>query len=415
MDKWLKSPWVTRGISLVLAVLLYITVAIDEANSQTPSNTLLPSSSTDVATINDVPLQVSMNDEEYVVQGVPDTVDVSIEGPKSVVMQTARQRDFEVFVDLNEFGEGAHEVDLQHTGLSNQLTVYIEPESIEIVLEERATATYPLDKEYIGQGEADVTEVFAEEPTIEPTEVEITGARSEVDKVATVRALINFEELEAEGQVDNIPIRVYDSQGNELNVFVNPTTATVQADVSIRDRRYPIRYETTGELDEGLVLQSITLNPVSATLFARDERLDEISSLDPLEINLSEITESTTLEMDIPRPSNTSKIEPETVEVEITVQEAEDEVFEEMQIEIENAAEESEIEFLDREEPVIDVTVIGTEEDLNELSREDIRVWIDVSEYVEGEVFAPIQLEGPDNIRLRTEDERIRIRIQSES
>lgn len=146
MDKWLKSPWFTRVVSLFLAILLYITVAIDEANSQAPSNTLLPSSSTDVTTINDIPLQVSMDDEQYVVRGVPETVDLSIEGPKSVVMQTARQRDFDVYIDLNEYEAGVHNVNLQHNGLSNQLTVYIEPETVEVILEERATATFPLEK-----------------------------------------------------------------------------------------------------------------------------------------------------------------------------------------------------------------------------------------------------------------------------
>lgn len=48
----------------------------------------------------------------------------------------------------------------------------------------------------------------------------------------------------------------------------------------------------------------------------KEERLDQISALDPLEIDLSEITESTTIEMDVPKPSDTAKIEPETVEVE---------------------------------------------------------------------------------------------------
>lgn len=75
-------------------------------------------------------------------------------------MQTARQRDFDVYIDLNEYEAGVHNVNLQHNGLSNQLTVYIEPETVEVILEERATATFPLEKEYIGQGDADITEVL---------------------------------------------------------------------------------------------------------------------------------------------------------------------------------------------------------------------------------------------------------------
>lgn len=131
-----------------------------------------------------------------------------------------------------------------------------------------------------------------------------------------------------------------------------------------------------------------------------------------MEIDLSEITESTTIEMDVPKPSDTAKIEPETVEVEINVSEAKEKVFEDVEIEIENAPEDATITFVDREEPVIDITAIGTKEDLDHLKRKDVRASMTFSEYVEGEVFAEIELKGPENTRLRTEEERIRIQIE---
>ncbi|WP_051189060.1 CdaR family protein [Halalkalibacillus halophilus] len=411
MDNLIKSPWFTRIVSLFLALLLYVTVAVDEANTSRSNDTFLPSNSSESEMMENVPLQVILDDEQYVVRGVPDTVNVTVEGQRSVITQTVRQRNFDIQIDLNDLGPGEHEVEVEHSGIPNQLEVYIEPRMIEVIIEERSTVTLPVEIDYVGRNDIDESEVFASAPVVSPQEVEVTGSSEEVESIAMVKAIVSFAELSQDGIATNTPVRVYDSDGNELNVFVNPSTVEIEADVSVSDKRYPIRHETTGELSEDLVLEGISVDPVSATLFGTTERLEEINMLEAISVDLSEIEESTTIEADLPLPSGTTKIEPETVEIEVTVQEAIEEVYEEMEVEVENLEDDQEITFLDPEDPEIDVTVIGTEEDLEDLDRDDIRVWIDVDGYVEGEFFATVQFEGPDNIRLQAENDRIRVRI----
>ncbi|MDQ0352297.1 YbbR domain-containing protein [Alkalibacillus filiformis] len=412
MDNWIKSPWFTRIVSLFLAILLYTTVAIDEANTSRSNDIFLPTGSSDVETMENVPLQVDLDEDDYVVRGVPDTVNVTVEGPRSVITQTVRQRNFDVFIDLNELGPGQHEVDVLHAGISNQLSVYIEPRTVDVTIEERSTVSFPVEVDFFGHDELGETDAFASEPVVAPEEVDITGSSAEVERIAMVKAIVGLTELAEDGVVNDAPIRVYDAQGNELSVYVDPSTVSVEADVSINDKRYPLTYELTGELDDSLVLQGVNLNPVSATLYGSLERLDEINMLEPLEIDLSEIEETTLLEVDVPVPSGITRAEPEAVEVEVAVEEAIEDTLEDVEIEVDNLEDNQEITFIDPEEALIDVNVIGTQGDLDDLSSDDIRVWIDVDGQVEGEFYADLQLDGPEGIRLSTEEERVRVRIE---
>ncbi|MDV2581892.1 CdaR family protein [Alkalibacillus haloalkaliphilus] len=412
MDNWIKSPWFTRIVSLFLAILLYTTVAIDEANTSRSNDIFLPTGSSDVETMENVPLQVDLEEDDYVVRGVPDTVNVTVEGPRSVITQTVRQRNFDVFIDLNELGPGQHEVDVLHAGISSQLSVYIEPRTVDVTIEERSTVSFPVEVDFFGQDELGETDAFASEPVVAPEEVDITGSSAEVDRIAMVKAIVSLTDLAEDGVINDAPIRVYDAQGNELSVYVDPSTVSVEADVSINDKRYPLTYELTGELDDSLVLQGVNLNPVSATLYGSLERLDEINMLEPLEIDLSEIEETTILEVDVPVPSGVTRSEPETAEVEVAVEEAIEDTLDDVEIEVDNLEDNQEITFIDPEEALIDVNVIGTQDDLDDLSSDDIRVWIDVDGQVEGEFYADLQLDGPEGIRLSTEEERVRVRIE---
>ncbi|MGM8216673.1 CdaR family protein [Bacillaceae bacterium W0354] len=410
MDNWIKSPWFTRIVSLFLALLLYTTVAIDEANKTRPGDTFLPPSSANTEIMENVPLIVDLDHDDYVIRGVPDTVNVSIEGPRSVVTQTVRQRNFEVFIDLNDLGPGTHEVDVHHRGLSSQLTVFIEPMTINVVIEERATVTLPVDIEFVGDQQFDLQEVFASPPTVTPGEVEITGSVTEVDKIAIVKAIVEFADLAEDGIARNIPIKVYDTQGNDLNVFINPSTVTIEADVSVSNKNFTLDYETKGELNDSLVLKSIRITPRTVTLFGADNRLEEITELPPISIDLSSITESTTINADLLLPRGTTKIEPEVVEVEIEVVQAVEKTFENIEIDIENLGEEEDIIFVNPDEPYIDVIATGASEEIEKISSDDIRAWIDVKDYVEGEFFVEVKIDGPENIRLRAKAERVHVR-----
>ncbi|WP_101846913.1 YbbR-like domain-containing protein [Halobacillus sp. Marseille-P3879] len=322
MDNLFRNKWFIRIISLLLAVLLWVSINVDDnmdSDSQWFNDT---SSVTEV--MNDIPLEVQFDSEEYVVSGLPQNVTVSVEGPNSAVAPVVRQQNFTAFVDLNDLGPGTHEVNVQHSGISNQLSVDIEPQVVEVTIEEKESQDFPVNIDYINESEIE-NDFTIGDAAIEPEEVTITGSSEAIDRVASVKAIIDVGE--AEGTLEDIeaPVKVYDSQGNELNVLLDPTTVDVTVPITKSEKDVSVSFEPEGDTPEGVEVDSITSETDSVTITGPNDVLAEIDNFDDIPVDVSDISESGTVEVDIPLPDDVSAVEPETVEVEVEVEEVTDE------------------------------------------------------------------------------------------
>lgn len=317
MDKWLRSVWFIRGISLVLACLLWVTVNLDD---NMDSNSLLDDNSIR-ETMNNIPLEVRFDSEEYIVSGLPQDVSVTVEGQKSTITPVVRQKNFSIFANLEGLGPGTHEVTLQHSGISNQLDVQIDPEVIEVTIEEKVSDEYPVEVDFNGEADLDETLVLGE-PEVEPAEVTVTGSASVMEQIAAVRAIVDVGSVTETIEDAEAPVKVYDGEGNELNVLVDPNTVTVTVPVSKRSKAVPIELIPDEELAEGLVLDTVTSATEQVTVFGSESALEGLEVLE-VPVNLAEVTEDTTIEVELPLPEGVTSVDPETIEVAITVSEVE--------------------------------------------------------------------------------------------
>ena len=81
MDKFIDSPWFLRLTALFLAIMLFLTVkSEDQSNRNTVGDVF--------DLIQDVPVEVYYDTENLVVTGVPDMVNMTIEGPANIVCTT---------------------------------------------------------------------------------------------------------------------------------------------------------------------------------------------------------------------------------------------------------------------------------------------------------------------------------------
>src|SRR5690606_7067041 len=88
MDKIFDSHWALRITALILAVSLFFYVqSLSNDNKESNSNI-----QADILV--DVPLEVYYDDTNLIVSGLPETVDVKIEGSMQLVMQTKILKDY---------------------------------------------------------------------------------------------------------------------------------------------------------------------------------------------------------------------------------------------------------------------------------------------------------------------------------
>ena len=80
--------------------------------------------------INSYPLVSYYDKERMVIEGLPDTVDVTLIGDKSQVDIAKTKGSFEIYADLTDLPPGTHKVNLAYSKLGDKLDVKIDPSTI---------------------------------------------------------------------------------------------------------------------------------------------------------------------------------------------------------------------------------------------------------------------------------------------
>lgn len=404
MDNWFNSKWFVRAISLGFAILLFVVVYMEDTKYQTESK--IPSGSDKVHTFDDVPVDVLIDSEKFVVSGVPDVVSLSLEGSTRNLTPVITLRNFEVYVDLRDLGEGTHTVELEYDKIPNELSVYIEPKTIEIDIEERATGEFPVEVDFINLDQLPAGYELGR-PEVKPGTVKIASSRSVIDQIAIVKVYIDVAGLTESVDNRELPVNVYDNQGNALTVRVDPTNVVVSVDVDNPSKVVPLEVSTKGELPDDYELVSITPDVNELEVFATTSTLEEIENITTEEIDLSEIKESGTVEVDIDLPEG-AQVESRKIKVEIEVEQTK--VIEDVSIDITND-DGQDVIFKDPDQSVMSVTLVGSDELIKEVSVDDIELSIDVKDLGIGEHKVPVAIIGPEDLTLSAEFEEVMIEI----
>lgn len=382
---------------------LFVTVETDKSDDE---SRIIPGATNEVQVLEDVPLDIRIDSDQYVVSGVPEVVTVTLEGRTSILTPIARQQNFTVFVDLRDLEEGEHEVEVEHENIPEELTAYIEPKTITVNIEKRATREFAVDVEFVNMDKFPVGYELGT-PEVNPETVTIVSSESIIEQIAMVKVFIDVTDLKESITNREVPVSVYDIQGNDLSVIVEPESVAVSVLVERPSKTVPLNVRTTGELPEGLSIDEITA-PEEIEIFGRRAILSEIDEIHTEEIDLSDIEESGEYEVEIDFPEGVTAND-ETVEVEIQLNE--EKVFED--VSIDTVGQNShDITFVQPDDSKLNVTAIGNDQLIKNMEKTDISASIDISNLNEGEHQVSLSVSGPNNIRLEPEFNRITILLE---
>lgn len=313
MDKLFDSNWALRITALIIALALffYVQSELDTSRDNTSSD--------DVAVLTDVPLEVYYDDENLIVTGLPETVNVTISGPTTIVLKTELSKDFKVFVDLHELLIGEHRVEVQHENFSEKLEVNLDPQWVNISIEERVTQEFKVDPEMNNRLLADGYEVVTK--TSNPATVEVTGARSVIQSISYVKATVTGESGIKESFEQEANVKVLNADLNRLDVVVQPEIVKVKVEIREYSKELPIRFVQKGIAAEGIKI--IDLRPLEATVkvFGKKSAVDELSEI-VLEFDVAQVNDSGEFEGKLIVPDGL-RAESKTVKVKADVQKEE--------------------------------------------------------------------------------------------
>jgi YbbR domain-containing protein len=410
MDKFMESRWFMRIVGLMLAFILYLSVNFDEIQKTANNNN--GNSQNAIETIQDVPLEVFYDRENLEVSGLPDTVNVTVEGSRAIVQQAKQVKDFRVYVDLNDIGIGEHQVDIQIDNISEKLDVKLDPDFVNISVQEKVTEEFTVEPQF---NESILSNGYeAEGLAVDPKTVKVTGSKDEVERIAYVIATLDLDEEISENVTREARVQVLDREYNKLDVQIAPEVVEVTVSVANPSKSVPVTIKQKGSLPEGTTLESISVEPKEATIFGRQEVLDTVEEL-LAEIDLSEITKDSTIAVPLALQDGLNKVAPEEVKVKVDVNTTEEKSLSGLEITPQGLAEEYEYTIMSPEEGLVDVALKGENAQVSKVTKDDFSLALDLSGLEPGEHEVEIEAEGPEDIEWTLSQQTVKVEIKEKN
>lgn len=443
MDKLLDSPWFLRFSALFLAILLFVTVA-DEKKQK--GNT----GGDDLDVLRDVPVEVFYDNENLVVTGVPETVDITIEGPVNIVQSTALSKDFSLFVDLRSLPMGEHQVKIQHENISEKLQVRIDPATIDVVIEEKITKTFKVEPEFNRQLLAE--DFYVVNMEVDPSTIEVTGAKSVVKSISFVKATVSSDSGVSKSFEQDARVRVLDRDLNKLDLSIEPENVNVKVDIQENSKEVPIVLNSKGTPPDGVTIKSLKATEEKIILSGPSRILNEIEAFH-VDVDVSKTTKSGAVDIELKAPKDVSKISISQLKVNIDANvektsetdedsdkennaedNEEDEIAEVPESEDPPAKESVAIDTLKIEDVqvvvtgldrqfkgtvmkpdngLVTLTVTADPDVIGRLEKSDFDVVIDASDTtVVGEQVYPVIVNGPNDAEWTLSEKEVRLKIE---
>ncbi|PLT28748.1 CdaR family protein [Peribacillus deserti] len=419
MDRLMKTPWFIKIIAFSLAALLFVSINF-QPDAKKGSSGFSTTSKTSTETVEGVEVDVYYDSENLVVKGVPEKVDVTLKGPKSIVLSAKNQRDFKVSVDLADAVIGEQKVPIQVENLSDKLTAVVKPNQATVTVQEKITKEYSVLPQY---NENLLEDGYtAGVPTADPERVRITGAKDIMEQISIVRASIELEQGVNETVERRAKVRALDKNLNNLDVSIEPSSVDVRIPIQLPSKKVSVIPYQTGKLQDGVDIQSININPREIILYGKESELNKIQNI-RVPVNVNNIDSSTNFEHNIQLPEGIYRASDEKVSVSVKAGKQKEELKDEKE-EQEAAAEQisktfSNIEIIPAGLPEdydltfvtpsngsLNITVTGPPEKIKALTESDIQLSIDASKLPEGRSETAVLTNLPDDLSWKTPYEK---------
>lgn len=406
MDKLMDKPWFIKILALALAVLLYSSIP----HTSNKSNDINVPGEQTSATITDIPVKVYYDTENLVVTGIPNTVKMTIQGPVTHVESAKALKNFEVFVDLTDAKIGSQRVKLKVNNLSDKLKATIKPASVNVNIQEKITKEFKVDAEFKNSMLEDG--FTAGTPIVEPNKVKITGAKNVIDRITYVKAILDEKNHLKETVTKDALVRVLDKDLNKLNVVVEPETVKVTIPVKNTSKTVPIDVIKKGTPPSGITIDSINLDTTEATILGDENSVKNTDSV-RVEVDVSKITDNTTLTLPVIIGTGITKVTPETVKATVVVKKMIEKTVSGVPIKIKGLTNQYKAVINDPVNQVVNLLVSGPSTEVNTLNADDFNVFIDLSNLTEGNHDVNVQVEGPPEVNWKPDKSTAKITINN--
>ena len=387
-ERWLVKKNTLLFISLVLAIALFIMI-------DNKSITLVDSYA---EVLHNQKVEAIYNTETYVVEGLPETVDVTLIGSKNDMYLAKQSSKGTVTVDISNLKEGTHKVTLSYESNVNTINYKLDPSTVNITIYEKVSSTKAITIDTINK-ESLSAKLSVSKVSIDKTDVIIKGAEHTIKKVANVRALVDINKLVDPEvgvvELENVPLIAYDTNGKVVDVEMVPNKVTAIINIDSPHKEVPIKVIPEGEVQFGKAISSITSSVTKVTIYGSNDVISKIEYL-PITIDVRNLNTNKEYNVSITAPEGIRDLSVKTTKINVSLGEELTKEIKDIRIETTNLDSNYKAAAIGESSIKTTVIVKGTKEVLNSIDETKIKAIVDLSGYKEGEHEVTIKVTGDD-------------------
>lgn len=404
LEKWLSKSNTLLFISLFLSVVIFI--VIDQKILVFKDNTAEVLKSQEV--------KVIYNEEKYVVEGLPESVDITLIGSKTDLYIAKQSIGHYVTIDLSGLKPGTHRVNIDYNQNSNSIEYMVNPSVATVIIYEKVSETRTLSVDLLNQDKLD-SKLAVENVNYSTDKIVIKGAEHQLDKVVEVKALVDLNNIPEQSAgvytLTNIPLKAYDAEGEVVEVEIVPETMDVEVEISSPSKELPIKIIPTGEVANNYAISSLNSSETKVTVYADNETLNELKYI-PINIDVTGLKENKTYKIEIEKPVGVRSLSINNITVSVSLSSVANKKLENISIEPRNLSSEYTANATSANAASVTVNLKGVKEVIENITSDDVVAYIDLEGYTEGEYEVEVKVEGSDSkVQYTSMTKKVKIKI----
>ena len=404
IDRFLSKKSTLIIISLILAFVVF--VLIDQESS------VMADQYAEI--LYDQPVTAVYNEELYVVEGLPKKVDITLVGEKRHIFLAKQSPSKGVSVDLTGLSEGNHKVTLKYSQKLKSLDYKLDPSVVTVTLYPKVSETRSLTYDVLHSDDLD-SKLSIDSVELDRDDVIIKGAQYKLDKVATVKALVDVDDIAnpkaGDIELKNVDLVAYDTKGKVVDVEIVPTSVKAKVKITSPSKEVPVKVVPKGNLATGKAIKSADTSISKVIVYGSEEAVNSLEYL-PVEIDVTGLSESKEYKVTLKRPTGITDISTKTLTVSVSVDNSVSKEFEDISIATENLDDKYKVQALSEADSRVVVVAKGSESVISLLDSTGINAYIDLEGYGVGEHEVPVKVKGTDlRVKYSSKTKKVKVRI----
>lgn len=392
-ETWLSKQTTLLFVSLFIAVVVFIVV----------DQEIISFSSQTAEVFKEQSVNVIYNEEQYVVEGLPETVDVTLIGSKADLYIAKQSSNNGVTVDLTGLTPGTHKVNIEYEQGLSDIEYSVNPSVATVIIYEKVSDTRELSYDIVNNNKLDTT-LVVNSVKLSTNEVTIRGTEYKIEQVASVKALINLDNLPEKEvgtqTLKDVTLKAYDNDGNVVDVEFVPSKIDAEIDLASPKKTVSLNFVPEGTLPTGKAISGYTFSQNEVTVYGDSQTLSSISSLD-VKVDVSSLTSDTSFKTEIKKPSGVKSMSVDYVTVTLKVTDSSSEPVKfSVPLTGINVGEGLIAQPIDNDNGFITVEVQGASSVLSSIDESDITAYIDLSGLSEGTYTKEVIVKGTNPLAI---------------